>query len=72
MSTVIAALVCLGALAILGLAVLGLFALMLPSIRESSERVRIEREAQQMAWQIHQQAVTTFARMLEAARERKQ
>lgn len=42
--------------------------LVLPVVSEVSERIRIQREAQEAAWRIHQHATRAFGEMLAAAR----
>lgn len=51
-----------------GLVLLGL-ALLLPAASQAAERVRIEREAAEASWRIHQQASAAFEQMLGAARD---
>jgi len=43
--------------------------LLLPAATQAIERVRLEREAAEAAWRIHQRATEGFSQMLEAARE---
>jgi hypothetical protein len=43
--------------------------LLLPAATQAIERVRLEREAAEASWRIHQQATEAFSQMLEAARE---
>lgn len=62
-------LIALGVMAVLALTVLAVMALVMPSVGQTSERARIEREAQAASWRIHQQATRAFSRMLDAARE---
>ncbi len=58
------ALIILGVLA----AMVALAALLLPAATEVRERARIDQEAQDASYRIHQQATEAFGRMLEAAR----
>ncbi len=51
-----------------GLVLLGV-AVLLPVANEAVERARIEREAQEASWKIHQQATHAFGRMLDATRQ---
>jgi type IV secretory pathway TrbL component len=44
-------------------------ALLMPAVSEAVERVRIEREAAEASWKIHQGATAAFGQMLKAARE---
>lgn len=43
-------------------------ALMVPAATEASERIRLQRETQDAAWEIHSQATNAFGDMLHAAR----
>lgn len=51
-----------------GLVLLGV-AVLLPVASEAVERARIEREAQEASWKIHQQATQAFGRMLDTTRQ---
>lgn len=44
-------------------------AVVLPVAGQLAERVRIEQQAADASWRIHQQAARVFSQMLEAARE---
>ena len=52
----------------IGLIVLAV-ALLMPAVSEAVERVRVEREAAEASWRIHQRATAAFGQMLKAARE---
>ena len=54
---------------ILVAAVVGGACLLLPAATQAMERVRLEREAAQASWRIHQQATEAFGQMLDAARQ---
>jgi hypothetical protein len=54
---------------ILGAAVVGGVCLLLPAATQAIERVRLEREAAEASWRIHQQATEAFGQMLDAARQ---
>jgi len=58
------------ALIAFGLALLVLVgvALMVPAATEASERLRIQRETQDAAWEIHKRSASAFGEMLQAAR----
>jgi hypothetical protein len=56
-------------LVILLAAVVGGACLVLPAATQAMERVRLEREAAEASWRIHQEATAAFSRMLDAARE---
>ena len=43
-------------------------ALMVPAATEASERIRLQRETQDAAWEIHSRATDAFGEMLHAAR----
>lgn len=66
MSTVLEVLVLV---IILGAAVVGGVCLLLPAATQAIERVRLEREAAEASWRIHQQATEAFGQMLDAARQ---
>lgn len=66
MSTVIEFLVLV---IILVAAVVGGACLLLPAATQAVERVRLEREAAEASWRIHQQATEAFGQMLDAARQ---
>lgn len=55
-------------LLIVGVVLAGVW-LLLPLVGEALTRVRIEREAAEASWRIHQQATRAFGEMLEAARQ---
>ena len=42
--------------------------LLVPAVSEASERIRIQREAKEASWRIHQHAAAAFGQMLDAAR----
>lgn len=44
-------------------------ALLLPAVSEAEERARVEREAQEASWRIHQHATQAMGQMLSAARD---
>lgn len=41
---------------------------LLPAASQAAERARVEREAQEASWRIHQRASQAFGEMLDAAR----
>lgn len=51
------------------IAVLAGVALMLPAASEAAERVRIRRELEDAAWNIHTRATAAFGEMLRASRQ---
>lgn len=59
----------LGLLVFLGVVIVGFAAAFLPSVQREIERQRVEREAQEASFRIHQRATRAFGQMLEAARE---
>lgn len=62
-------LVAAGALACVAMLIFLAAVLALPAISEAVERARVDREAQEASWRIHQQATRAFGRMLDAARD---
>ncbi len=54
---------------ILVVAVVGGAYLLMPAVTQAVERVRLEREAAEASWRIHQQGTEAFGQMLDAARE---
>lgn len=56
------------ALAILLLLFMAAVWFLLPVVSQVAERTRIDREAQEASWKIHQQATKAFGAMLDAAR----
>lgn len=56
-------------LIILVAVVVGGVCLLLPTATQAFERVRLEREAAEASWRIHQQATEAFGQMLDAARQ---
>jgi hypothetical protein len=59
----------LGLVVFLGVVIIGFAVAFVPSVSREMERQRVEREAQEASFRIHQQATRTFGQMLEAARE---
>ena len=59
----------LGLVVFLGVIIIGFGVAFVPSVSREIERQRVEREAQEASFRIHQQASRAFGQMLEAARE---
>ena len=59
----------LGLVVFLGVVIIGLTVAFVPSVSREMERQRVEREAQEASFRIHQQATRAFGQMLEAARK---
>lgn len=59
----------LGLIVLLGVVIIGFAVAFVPSVSREIERQRVEREAQEASFRIHQQAARAFGQMLEAARE---
>lgn len=59
----------LGLVVFLGVVAIGLMVAFVPSVSREIERQRVEREAQEASFRIHQQATRAFGQMLDAARE---
>lgn len=59
----------LGLVVLLGVVIVGFAVAFLPSVSREIERQRVEREAQEASFRIHQQATRAFGRMLDAARK---
>ena len=59
----------LGLVVFLGVVIIGLTVAFVPSVSREMERQRVEREAQEASFRIHQQATRAFGQMLDAARE---
>lgn len=58
----------LGLVVFLGVVIVGFAVVFVPSVSREIERQRVEREAQEASFRIHQQATRAFGQMLEAAR----
>lgn len=56
-------------LAFLFLVVIVGISVLVPAVGEAMERARVEREAAEASWRIHQQATQAFGQMLDAARQ---
>jgi len=59
----------LGLVVFLGVVIIGFAVAFVPSVSREMERQRVEREAQEASFRIHQQATRAFGQMLEAGRE---
>lgn len=59
----------LGLVVFLGVVIVGFAVAFVPSVSREIERQRVEREAQEASFRIHQQATRAFGQMLEAARK---
>lgn len=59
----------LGLIVFLGVVLIGLTVAFVPSVSREIERQKVEREAQEASFRIHQQATRAFGQMLEAARQ---
>lgn len=59
----------LGLVVFLGVVIVGFAVAFVPSVSREIERQRVDREAQEASFRIHQQATHAFGQMLEAARK---
>lgn len=60
------------AVLILSTLAIAAIALAVPAAGRLAERTRIEKERQDAAWRIHQQATRAFGQMLDAARDQRE